>query len=49
MNTIDWTLDARGLNGSLLILKTHPAPNALSAGETLEDLAKDSIDGHRLF
>ena len=41
MNTTDQTLDARGLNCPLPILKTRKAMNALMAGQTLQVIATD--------
>ena len=41
MNTIGLTLDARGLNCPLPILKTRKALNAMDAGETLQIIATD--------
>ncbi len=41
MNTTDQTLDARGLNCPLPILKTRKAMNALIAGQTLQVIATD--------
>jgi tRNA 2-thiouridine synthesizing protein A len=41
MNTIDQTLDARGLNCPLPILKTRKAMNGLIAGQTLQIIATD--------
>ena len=41
MNTTDQTLDARGLNCPLPILKTRKALNAMIAGQTLQVIATD--------
>lgn len=41
MNTPDHTLDARGLNCPLPILKTRKAMNGLMAGQTLQVIATD--------
>lgn len=42
MNIADQTLDVRGLNCPLPILKTRKAMNALIAGQTLQVTALDS-------
>jgi tRNA 2-thiouridine synthesizing protein A len=41
MNTTDKTLDARGLNCPLPILRTRKALNAMHAGQTLQVIATD--------
>lgn len=41
MNTTDQTLDARGLNCPLPILKTRKALNGMRAGQTLQVIATD--------
>lgn len=41
MNTADQTLDARGLNCPLPILRTRKALNAMNSGETLQVIATD--------
>jgi len=41
MNTTDQTLDVRGLNCPLPILRTRKALNAMNAGETLQVIATD--------
>jgi len=41
METIDATLDARGLNCPLPILRTRKALNAMGIGETLQIIATD--------
>lgn len=41
MNTTNHTLDARGLNCPLPILKTRKALNTMKAGETLQVIATD--------
>lgn len=41
MSMIDQTLDARGLNCPLPILRTRKALNAMNAGQTLQVIATD--------
>jgi tRNA 2-thiouridine synthesizing protein A len=41
MNSTDQTLDARGLNCPLPILKTRKAMNVMVAGQTLQIFATD--------